>query len=87
MTFVGLSRLRSASAFGSAAHRKLPAYLPQGPGHSSVGVRINHVSYFKGAVMRARFAPRAGAVGIYESASVARRGAVAAGQRGLRGKE
>jgi hypothetical protein len=35
------------------------AYLPQGPGRSSVGVRINHVSYFKGAVMRAHFAPRA----------------------------
>ncbi len=35
------------------------AYVPQGPGHSSVGMRINHVSYFKGAVMRARFAPRA----------------------------
>ena len=28
------------------------AYVPQGPGHSSVGMRINHVSYFKGAVMR-----------------------------------
>jgi hypothetical protein len=35
------------------------AYTPQGPGHASVGVRINHVSYFKGAVMRARFSPRA----------------------------
>jgi hypothetical protein len=35
------------------------AYVPQGSGHSSVGVRINHVSYFKGAVMRAHFAPRA----------------------------
>ena len=35
------------------------AYVPQGTGRSSVGVRINHVSYFKGAVMRARFAPRA----------------------------
>jgi hypothetical protein len=35
------------------------AYVPQGPGHSSVGVRINRVSYFKGAVMRAQFAPRA----------------------------
>lgn len=35
------------------------AYLPQGPGHSSVGVRINHVSYFKGAVIRAHCAPRA----------------------------
>ena len=37
----------------------LVAYVPQGVGHSSVGVRINHVSYFKGAVMRAHFAPRA----------------------------
>ena len=35
------------------------AYVPQGPGHSSVGMRINHVSYFMGAVMRAHFAPRA----------------------------
>jgi hypothetical protein len=32
---------------------------PQGRGHFSVDVRINHVSYFKGAVMRAHFAPRA----------------------------
>jgi hypothetical protein len=28
-------------------------------GHSSVGVRINHLSYFRGAVMLAHFAPRA----------------------------
>jgi DNA-binding beta-propeller fold protein YncE len=35
------------------------AYMPQGPGHSFVGLRINHVSHFKGAVMRAHFAPRA----------------------------
>lgn len=35
------------------------AYVPQGPGHSSVGMRINHVSYFKGAVMRAHFTSRA----------------------------
>lgn len=35
------------------------AFVAQGPGHSSVGERINHVSYFKGAVMRARFAPYA----------------------------
>jgi Concanavalin A-like lectin/glucanases superfamily len=34
-------------------------YVPQGPGHSTIGIRINHVSPFKGAVMRARFAPRA----------------------------
>ena len=26
---------------------------------ASAGVRINHLSYFKGAAMRARFAPRA----------------------------
>lgn len=35
------------------------AYVPQGPGRASIGMRINRVSYFKGAVMRARFAPRA----------------------------
>jgi len=34
-------------------------------------MRINHVSYFRGAVMRARFAPHAGAIGIYESTSLA----------------
>jgi len=33
--------------------------IPQGSGHSSVGVRINRVNYFKGAVQRARFTPRA----------------------------
>lgn len=33
------------------------AFVPQGAGRSSVGERINHVSYFKGAVMRARFVP------------------------------
>jgi putative heme-binding domain-containing protein len=32
---------------------------PQGPGHSSVGVRINKVFYFKGAVSLARFTKRA----------------------------
>jgi hypothetical protein len=32
---------------------------PHGPGHSSVGVRINKVFYFKGAVHKARFTPRA----------------------------
>jgi hypothetical protein len=35
------------------------AYTPQGPGRASIGMRINRVSYFKGAVMRARFAPLA----------------------------
>ncbi|HEV2276267.1 MAG TPA: LamG-like jellyroll fold domain-containing protein [Acidobacteriaceae bacterium] len=32
---------------------------PQGPGHSSVGVRINLKDYFKGAVYEARFTRRA----------------------------
>jgi hypothetical protein len=32
---------------------------PHGPGHTSVGVRINKVSYFKGAVHLARFTRRA----------------------------
>jgi concanavalin A-like lectin/glucanase superfamily protein len=31
----------------------------EGPGHSSIGVRINKVDYFKGAVRQARFTPRA----------------------------
>jgi putative heme-binding domain-containing protein len=35
---------------------------PQGPGHASVGVRINKVYYFKGAVHLARFTRRALAV-------------------------
>jgi hypothetical protein len=32
---------------------------PQGPGRASVGVRINKVFYFKGAVAQARFSHRA----------------------------
>jgi hypothetical protein len=32
---------------------------PHGPGHTSVGVRINKVYYFKGAVSMARFTARA----------------------------
>ncbi len=35
------------------------AFKPQGPGHTSVGVRINRLNYFKGAVFEARFTPRA----------------------------
>ena len=35
------------------------AFKPQGPGHSSLGVRINHVNYFKGAIFKLRFTPRA----------------------------
>ena len=35
------------------------AFKPHGPGRSSVGMRINRVSYYKGAVLEARFTPRA----------------------------
>lgn len=34
-------------------------FKPQGPGRSSIGVRINRVNYFHGAVLSARFTPRA----------------------------
>jgi hypothetical protein len=34
-------------------------FKPQGPGHASVGTRINRLNYFRGAVMQARFSPRA----------------------------
>jgi hypothetical protein len=34
-------------------------FKPQGPGHASVGTRINRLNYFRGAVMQARFTPRA----------------------------
>lgn len=32
---------------------------PQLPGHASVGMRINHVFFFKGAILMARMTPRA----------------------------
>jgi hypothetical protein len=32
---------------------------PQGAGHSSVGMRINRMYFFKGAILEARFTPRA----------------------------
>ena len=31
------------------------AFTPHGPGHVMVGVRINHVNWFKGSVALARF--------------------------------
>ena len=34
------------------------AFTPQGPGRASVGVRMNKVNYFHGAVAEARFTPR-----------------------------
>jgi hypothetical protein len=40
---------------GSAA----VSFTPHGPGRTSVGVRINKVFYFKGAVHSARFTPKA----------------------------
>jgi hypothetical protein len=36
---------------------------PQGAGHSSVGMRINRMYFFKGAILEARFTPRALDVG------------------------
>jgi hypothetical protein len=33
--------------------------VPQGPGHSSIGTRIDRRDYFKGAVLMARMTPRA----------------------------
>lgn len=35
------------------------AFVPQGPGYSSIGTRINRRNYFHGAVYAARFTPRA----------------------------
>jgi hypothetical protein len=35
------------------------AYKPQGPGGASIGVRMNKVNYFHGAVAKARFTPKA----------------------------
>jgi hypothetical protein len=35
------------------------AFKPQGAGHASVGVRINHVDYFRGAIFEARFSREA----------------------------
>jgi len=35
------------------------AFQPQGPGHSSVGTRINRRDYFNGEVLAARFTPAA----------------------------
>ncbi len=34
-------------------------FKPQGQGHASVGVRIDHRNYFHGAILEARFTPRA----------------------------
>jgi hypothetical protein len=34
-------------------------FKPQGAGHASVGARINRVSFFKGAILNARFTARA----------------------------
>jgi hypothetical protein len=35
------------------------AFTPHGPGHMMVGVRMNHVNWFKGSVAEARFTARA----------------------------
>jgi len=33
-------------------------FAPQQPGRTSIGVRINEVSWFKGAIREIRFTPR-----------------------------
>ena len=35
------------------------AFTPHGAGHMMVGVRMNHVNWFKGSVAQARFTERA----------------------------
>ncbi|MDB5733815.1 MAG: hypothetical protein JWN16_452 [Alphaproteobacteria bacterium] len=35
------------------------AFTPHGPGHVMVGVRVNHLNWFKGSVAELRFTPRA----------------------------
>ncbi|MFO1249271.1 MAG: LamG domain-containing protein [Alphaproteobacteria bacterium] len=35
------------------------AFTPHGPGHMMVGVRMNHVNWFKGSIAQARFTDRA----------------------------
>ena len=44
---------------GELQGRAQIAFTPQGPGRAAVGVRLNRVNYFKGAVRQARFTPRA----------------------------
>ena len=51
----GIQQLRDGVREG----RGEPQLAPHGPGHASVGVRINKVFYFKGAVRLARFTRRA----------------------------
>ena len=53
--FEGLLQGGTAELQGEAAL----AFKPQGPGGTSVGARMNHVNYFKGAVRQARFTTRA----------------------------
>lgn len=36
-----------------------PAFVPHGPGRTSIGVRLNRVNYFHGAVHQLRFTPKA----------------------------
>ena len=49
-------------------------YKPQGPGRTSAGMRINRVSYFQGAILEARFTPRALAVSEFASLPAGLRG-------------
>jgi hypothetical protein len=56
------------------------AFTPQGPGRASVGVRMNRMNYFKGAIRQARFTPpRAGPGGATEDALGLRAGLLVEG--------
>jgi hypothetical protein len=60
-----------------------PVHLaPQGPGHSSIGTRIDRRSYYKGAVFEARMTPRALAPSEFLSVPHFREHAVATGLAG-----
>jgi hypothetical protein len=49
------------------------AFTPQGPGRASVGVRMNKVNYFHGAVAKARFTPKALPVSAFMKVPATRR--------------
>ncbi len=52
-------RMFSCYVNGALQDKGEVRFTPQGPGHSSIGVRINKVDYFKGAVRLAKFSRRA----------------------------
>lgn len=53
------SKARRAYVNGVLQGEALLAFKPQGPGRASVGIRINRVYPFRGAVRQGRFTPAA----------------------------